>query len=152
MHLSLIKSLFIFSAWLPSKILHIYDHGVHEHASLITFEWVGCFQPNLRARQAFQSCHVATKFSWKPATGWKREIQRLEMCRVSSASVRHHKNDIVKALTLGRASMESYKRPRDRKSQYTKSYLNIYSEGYHNKSKKNVWPSRYSTQRSRQDS
>lgn len=67
-------------------------------------------------------------------------------------SDRHHKNDIVKALTLGTASMECYKWPRDRKSQYTKSYLNIYSEGYHNKSQKNVWPSRYSTPRSRQDS
>lgn len=35
--------------------------------------------------------------------------------------------------------MESYKRPRDRKSQCTKSHLNIYSEGHHNKSQKNDW-------------
>lgn len=32
--------------------------------------------------------------------------------------------------------MESYNWPRGRKSQYTKYYLNIYSEGHHNKSQK----------------
>lgn len=44
----------------------------------------------------------------------KREIQRLETCRVSPASVRHHKNGLVKALTLGRASLASHKQPNDK--------------------------------------
>lgn len=151
MPLSLIKSLFIFSAWLPSKILHIYDHGVHEHASLITFEWVGCFQPNLRARKEFQSCHVATSFmktgNWMAKRDPEAGKVQSELSQCQTPQKWH-----CKGLTLGRASMESYNWPRDRKSQYTKSHLNIYSEGHHNKSQKNDWPSRYSIWKSRQDS